>query len=265
MKKLFAVLVSLVVAAPLAAQQTSYYIIDGDSNTGYVVRDGTLQFTFSVSHQSDFASYGLRFDQGNFLVVNRNGTASREYNPFGVFTGVSNNLGPQNLDQLLDGGTDGTSTYTARYGNNTGVYKGDMNFGNQSLLFSLGDTYGVTYGNGYVWAITENTMFQYTTGGAFVNSFGLGLDGDRAAALAYESSTNSLWFGANGTGDLYNYGLDGTQLARITVEGLGGNYWAGEMMNVAGTSVVPEPSTYALMTAGLLGLGVASRRRRRKA
>ena len=147
MKKLFAVLVSLAAAAPLAAQQTSYYILDGDSNIGYIVRNGSLQSTFSVSNQSDYPSYALRFDQGNFLVVNRNGTRSQEYNPLGVQTGVSHNLGAQDLDQLLDGGTDGTSTYTARYGSNTGVYKGDMNFGNQSLLFSLADTYGVTYGN----------------------------------------------------------------------------------------------------------------------
>jgi len=263
MKKLFAALLSVTVAAPLAAQQTSYYILDGDSNKGFIVQNGILQSTFTVGSQDSYPSYALRFDGGNFLVVNRNGTRSEEYNAAGVLTGVSHNLGPQDLDQLLDGGTDGTSTYSARYGSSTGVYKGNMNFGGQSLLFSLDDTYGVTYGNGSVWAITSNTLYQYTTGGAFVNSFGLSLDGYRPAALAYESATNSLWFGANGTGELYNYGLDGTQLAHISVDGLVGNYWAGEMMNAAGTSVVPEPSTYALMTAGLMGLGVAARRRRK--
>lgn len=260
MKRLFIALLSATIAAPLAAQQTSYYIIDGDSQVGYIVRNGALQSTFSVASQDQYPSYAFRFDQGNFVVVNRNGSSSQEYNAAGIATGVTHALGSQNLDQLLDGGTDGLSTYSARFGSNTGVYKGDMNFGNQSLLFSLDNTYGVTYGNGSVWALTEGGLHQYTTGGVFVNSFALNLGG-RAAALAYESATNSLWFGLNGTGELYNYDLNGQEIGHLTVDGLGGNYWAGEMMN-DGSSVVPEPSTYALMTAGLAGLGLAARRKK---
>lgn len=39
--------------------------------------------------------------------------------------------------------------------------------------------------------------------------------------------------------------------------------WHGITVGVASTNVVPEPSTYALMAAGLAGMAVAARRRRK--
>jgi hypothetical protein len=41
----------------------------------------------------------------------------------------------------------------------------------------------------------------------------------------------------------------------------GDEYWHG--FTVGAASVVPEPSTYALMSTGLIGLGLAARRRRK--
>lgn len=52
--------------------------------------------------------------------------------------------------------------------------------------------------------------------------------------------------------------------SKIIFRGIGpSNTYGDHIDNISVVSTVPEPSTYALMTAGLLGLGVAARRRRR--
>jgi hypothetical protein len=249
-----------VTAVSAGAQSTKYYIHDGDEQLGFIVQGGTLLSTYAIPSTDGYPMYPLRFSGSNFVVANRNGSAAVEYNANGVPTGntYSNS---QNLDQLLDGGTDGTSTYAVRCcSQSDGVYKGDMQFGSLTKISNLGET-GVTYAisTGTVFATDQfGSLYEMSTSGLLLNTFSTGIN--FAAALAYESATNTLWIAQNETGQLYQLDLSGNQLQTFNVAGLQGfNYWAGEMPS---ESAVPEPATLMLLAPGLMGIAAMRRRLR---
>ena len=144
-----------------------------------------------------------------------------------------------------------------------GIYRGDMSFGGLQLFAPLQGAASVTYaaGNNSVYATDfSSNLYQYSATGALLNTFSLSVN-STSTALAYEASSNSLWFAENGSNRVTNISLTGEVLSTSQVEGLGGNFYGGE---IAGgpVSTVPEPSTYALMAFGMAGLGVLAKRRR---
>lgn len=70
-----------------------------------------------------------------------------------------------------------------------------------------------------------------------------------SAPLLYGSETGMAYFGFTSTEAITSFNINGTSQG-IAID------------NFTFTSAVPEPSTYAMLSLGLLGLGIVSRRKR---
>lgn len=262
-----ALLTAIGTASAAHAQSTPYYLLNGDAQTGYIVRDGAVQSTFSAPGSGPTALYPIRFDGAKFLLSQRDGGAAVEYNADGTPTGTTYTHPGQNVDQVLDGATDGTHTYAVRCctgdANTDGLYRGDLNFGGLTLLSSTGIS-GVTFAtsNGHLFTTDfEGMLSELSATGELLNSWNT--DVSTPAALAYEASSNSLWFIGNGSPTIFNYSLAGERLQQINIAGLAGNnIYGGEMPgDTTPSTTTPEPSTWALLGAGLAAVAAAARRR----
>jgi hypothetical protein len=149
---------------------------------------------------------------------------------YGTFTdfivfGTSNNLA---LKSVSFGWTNGDADFTVLRYTGAGDPVGALNGATMSAL--LGGGWSVV---GSVDGAAPGTYNSFNNGGLF----------------------SKYWIVASYNTALHNGGLDGGDDA-FKISGVSGDISSGN-------TVVPEPSTYALMTAGLLALFGAARRRRR--
>jgi hypothetical protein len=180
--------------------------------------------------------------------------------------------------QLSDGTSDGTRNYTVDQ-INANVIATDLNWQNPSVLFSLPgsgrDYIGVAYDprNNSLWISGYETdvIADYSLNGTLLSSFNTGLPispyitgAYGAQALAFDPADSTLWFAYSGFNTLYQYSTSGVFLQSGIPNGLptyfntGGND-AGDFAEPVPS--VPEPTSFALLGSGLIGLTMMRRRK----
>jgi hypothetical protein len=241
---------------------STYYLTDGDSRqlvivsgAGYTVKNyaSGAQSEYPVAvNGSIYTAGGRSFDQpgsvydlaGNFLRAG------------GAWT-----LGT--TDSFWDGTTDGTFNYAYNFGQG-GVYRFNSDWSGGTLLFAFGNaseylgiTYDPTDNTLWVSGWSNNTVVNLSMTGTILGSFTATNFTNSLTSLALDHADGTLWMGSqNSQGVFAQYTKTGTLLGTVNF-GFSSNNTLGGEFNF---QIVPEPSAFALLGAGLLLL-IATRRR----
>ena len=168
-----------------------------------------------------------------------------------------------------DGATDGTYNYTVEsFADSAGVYQFNSDWSGGTYLFTVtgSDIAGITFDpvSGTLWISDKSSIYNYSMAGALLGSFAhVGGYG----SLAYEASTDTLWYASNDGSTLLQY-AKGSQLLNTLNVAFGGNVWGAEMNPDPGTAgpLAPIPtlnmSGMALLILLMLFVGTLLARRK---
>jgi hypothetical protein len=246
------------VVAPALRAQALLYITDGDAAKLQAIDTTTGQIAFTATTSSLAYPIAVR---DTIVLGHRDSpgiTGAYELTTGSLIGTIQLPLGTPNWSQTVDGAAGGNYNYTfAAFTNSTTVYRTDASWANPTAAFTLtgSDLGGITFdsASGNLWVSDYSAIYQYTTSGTLLSQFAHSSD---RGALAYQSSTDTLWFVPNSSASpLLQYSKTGTLLQSLTVSGRSGNVFGAEF------AAIPEPSTYALFA---LGLGVVLWLRRRR-
>lgn len=238
--------------------QSLLYITDGDAQKLQAIDTTSGQVAFTVATSSLAYPIAVR---STILLGHRDSAGlTGQYNlADGTLIGATRPpLGTPSWSQTVDGAVAGDYNYTfAAFTNTTTVYRTDADWSNPVAAFTLtgSDLVGITYDSaaGTLWVSDYNTLYEYTTTGILVSQVSHAAG---RGALAYQASTDTLWFVPNASNSpLLQYSKTGQLLQSLSTASRSGNVFGAEFQ------AVPEPSTYALLALGL-GALVWLRRRR---
>lgn len=257
LKRIFATASFLVAAtvgsSAYAGTVDTLYVTDGDSarlaivqGNGPAVIKNTFVRGYPIAVRRDsiwLADYSSSND-------------SRQYDLAGNATGLTAAYSPI---FAVDGAVNGAINYAlgGAFSSSGTVYSANSDWTNQTALFSVSgsDLVGITFDTVFdsLWISDVNTIYQYSLAGALLSSF---THSSGRGSLAYEMSTDSLWYVTNGSNTITQYSKTGSLLQTVAVAGLRSNNWGAEF-----APPVPIPAALPLLVTGLGFFGILRRRR----
>ncbi len=226
-------LVGLGTLAPSAAlaQTSALYVTDGDSARLARVQGGVV--TITSTHVRGYA-IAVR----NTIWIgdyNGNQPNSIEYTLAGVATGNTTLYTPV---FAVDGAVNANTNYQLgnAFTTNATVYMANANWSNPVPLFNVQgqDLVGITFDNvsGSLWISDVNQIYNYGLAGNLISQFA---HSSGRGCLAYEPSSDTLWYVPNSADHIDQYSKTGTFLGSVSTPGLSSNNWGAEFE--AGTCV----------------------------
>lgn len=247
-----------------SAYANTLYVTDGDSSRLAIVdtNTGTL-----LDVKSTFArGYPLSI-RDSIWIGDYSGNTSHEYTLAGDPTGNTASAPDINA---VDGAVNSSTNYALgnAFNDNATVYSANSDWSNPVQMFNVtgSDLVGITFDSvsGHLWISDINTIYEYDLVGNPISSFN---HSSNRGALAYDPSTDTLWYVTNASDTITQYSKNGALLQTMTVTGLSSNNWGAEFANVSQTQTVPTMNEYGtIIFIVLAGLGAAYYlRRQRKA
>jgi hypothetical protein len=204
------------------------YFTDGDSRIAYDVNTSNLSYSsFDTSAVS--SGYGLTVLNNIISISARNGSGAAAYSLSGALLSIYSYPSNLNVDQLIDGATDGAHNYGINCfsrGGSQSVFISDLNWNNQQVLFNLPagvNGTSITYDSNTksLWTLVDfgGTMINYSLAGIELSRFTADISRFGAGGLAYDPMTNTLWLYDKNGHTLHNYTKSGTLINSINIPG----------------------------------------------
>jgi len=228
-------------SAAALAQTDTLYVTNGDGARLAIVQGGTLQSVMTTYVRAYPIAVRDTIWIGDY---NGNSPNSAEYDLAGNPTG---NTAPYNPVLAVDGAVNGSTNYELgnAFGTTGTVYSADADWQNETAMFNApgNDVVGITFDSvaGTIWVSDQNNLYEYDTVGNLVSKFA---HSSGRGCIAYEPSTDTIWYVTNGTDTITQYAKTGAKLQTLNVTGLASNNWGAEFA-VSGDCLDMTVSTLA--------------------
>jgi hypothetical protein len=237
--------------ASLAQAQTeTLYVTDGDSARLAIVRGGVL-LAVKTTHVRGYPLTAT----SSLWIGDYDGTQlnSIQYDLGGNATGATV---PYTVRDAVDGASDGRNAWQLGPAFSTSAtvwFSPSVDFSGSVAAFSVAgdDLVGIAFdtATGTLWVSDQNNIYHYSTGGTLLGQFA---HTSGRGCIAYEHSTDTLWYVSNGSDNITQYSKTGAKLQTLTVAGLSSNNWGAEFSAVVTPPPVPTLSQWALFLLAAL-------------